>query len=171
MTAPKKQAMKTVKTKSKLKAPLLDYLIFTKCSSERTVDSEGAPEPFDPNGAVLKLTVSSSCTAVADEDTNSLRAAFSLELEAKATSGEDSTVFYSGEVHAMGYFVCDPTMGAGDIQSEATAKSGYFDSAYNVVHAISSRELERLIELTGIPAPIIPMSQSPDAVKLAAKKA
>lgn len=160
MVAETKIAKRTARTrvKTQLKAPFLDYLIFTKCSSERTAGADGVPSPFSPKGSFLELTASPRCAAVEDAQTKLVRAALSLGLEAKASSGEEEAVFYSGEVRAVGFFICDPSMTATDIEKAATDKNSYFAAAFEVVHAIASRELERQIELTGIPAPLIPMS-------------
>jgi hypothetical protein len=159
MVAAKTGVRKSTRPKGELAAPYLEHLIFTKCSSERIAGANGIPSDFDPKGALLELTVAPSCTPTTSKRSRGVRAAIALNLEAKAVSGEDGAEFYSGDVRAVGFFVCDPSMKADDIKNEALTGSGYFDAAFSVVHAIASRELERQIELTGIPAPVIPMSK------------
>lgn len=146
----------------KRKAPILDFLVFTKCSSERVTNEDGMISLFDPKGAAMRLTATPSCDAVQNSDSGDLRAAISIRLEAEATNGEEGNVFYSGEVRALGFFICDPSMDEEAIEAETKENGSYFDGAFSVVHAIASRELERLVEITGIPAPAIPMGGDPD---------
>lgn len=131
---------------------------------------KSVPSDFDPKGALLELTVTPSCTSASNKRPRGVRAAVALNLEAKAVSGEDGEEFYSGDVRAVGFFVCDPTMDAKDIEKEANERGSYFEAAFSVVHAIASRELERQIELTGIPAPLIPMSRGHGEVAAAKNK-
>lgn len=158
-TAAKKAIKRSTAKKKIVNQPLLQRLYFTKLHSSRPIDDVGMPLPIDVSHASMAITISVGCNFPTEDGST---VALSLNIDAKAASEDTDDIFYLAEVHAIGLFELAPTVTLNELKEIAKDNLSYFHPSFSTVYAVAALELERLIEKSGLPSPIIPMSLQKD---------